>query len=146
MRDMKWVLALGTVAVILGGVGGNAQARETLIGKRHGTLQVTDQHGKALPDQFYTLWIRSTKPRSVAGKSVDDPPVPCVGRLTALGASGGWTRFVDHNYRVPLPVPTATASRCGSRATVALSTRAGRPRGSTRRASSSASARQYAGH
>jgi len=101
MRDMKRVLALGTVAVILGGVGGNAQAGETLIGKWHGALQVTDQDGNALPDQFYTLWIRSTKPRSVAGKSVDDPPVPCVGRLTALGASGGWTRFVDHNYRGP---------------------------------------------
>ena len=46
MRDMKRVLALGTLAVILGGVGGNAQAGETLIGKWHGTLQVTDQHGK----------------------------------------------------------------------------------------------------
>jgi hypothetical protein len=90
---------LAVAAITASGVGlggGGAQGAESLIGKWHGVLQVTDGN----PDlQPYTLWIRSTKPGSVAGKSVARPDPPCVGRLIAVGTSRGWTRFVDHNYR-----------------------------------------------
>ena len=85
------VAAITAGAVGLG--GGGAQGAESLIGKWHGALRV-DDHGAVSTDP-YTLWIRSTEPGTVAGKSASGD---CVGR------------------RVPI-APTAIAWWCGSRAT-----------------------------
>ena len=86
------VAAITAGAVGLG--GGGAQGAESLIGKWHGALRV-DDHGAVSTDP-YTLWIRSTEPGTVAGKSASGD---CVGRLIALGTSHGSTRFIDHNYK-----------------------------------------------
>ena len=104
MQARGRLLAVAAItASTIGLGGGSVQGAGALIGKWRGALQVTNRSGKALPRQLYTLWIRSTKPASKAGKSVDDPPHPCVGRVTALGTSRGWTCFPSTTTTAVLP-------------------------------------------
>lgn len=101
MRTLGRLVAVAAMIVGLGSLGNSSAHRiEPLIGKWHGGLLVSDRYG-FLYHESYTLWITSTKPGSMAGKSVDRPDPPCVGRLIAVGTSRGWTQFVDHRYRGP---------------------------------------------